>query len=226
MRQPRWLKQMQNFKLPILMGCWNKSMSSWQHGGRSKMRIKIRTLHKGLGLVSAFLVLASFVSACANDRNEDISYSVSIPMNVSPIGLSEHGMLSVIDEVLWFQDFESGNKVVLCNKPDCDHEPASHMNNPDPYCNAVLPLENKFRAVAIYDGFVYIFAEEKFNQSILFREKPDGSGREIVSRFDWSVSSFPFNQVYFKDSYAYFVGLKTDFNEQGTSDGEKYAIMR
>ncbi|HZK34474.1 MAG TPA: hypothetical protein VFD33_04110 [Bacillota bacterium] len=72
----------------------------------------------------------------------------------SQLGVNQEGFLYVEDHVLWFYDFASGQRVVLCNKPDCQHKPYSSYTNPDPTCNAVLQNRDSFDGFAMHNDYV------------------------------------------------------------------------
>lgn len=142
-------------------------------------------------------------------------------MNLS---MSEHGALKVIDRVLWYYDLETGNKTILCNKPNCNHQPFSYDFNPDPSCNAVLK-SGHFAAYAIYENDIYIFADEGINDTTVYKQRIDGTGREVLAKLNWGVNAA--NSVYFQDYHAYFTAEQLIVDEEGqaNSSDQKLAIV-
>ena len=142
----------------------------------------------------------------------------------SQLGVNQEGFLYVEDHVLWFYDFASGQRVVLCNKPDCQHKPYSSYTNPDPECNAVLQNRDSFDGFAMHNDYVYIFCRSSINKTTLYRQKPDGDGREILTEFDWEID--PFNDIIFRDNMAYLVGVQYILDELGFgSSGNQISIV-
>ena len=169
------------------------------------------------------LSLCFLLVSCSNQAEETDSQSIAMP--ITQLGISEEGILTVIDDVLWFHDFESGNKVVLCNQPNCTHQPYSWDKNPNPTCHAVLPNRDPFDAVGMYNDHVYIFSEDSLNHSIVYQENLDGSGRESIAEFDWKV--YEFDRVIFKDNQAFFIAIQEIYDEEGASSSQdrNYIVM-
>lgn len=69
---------------------------------------------------------------------------------------SESGILYEKDGILCFVDYATGEDVVLCTKPNCVHAPYSAINNPDPYCDAALPWDERIETM-IYGDQLYAF---------------------------------------------------------------------
>src|SRR5690625_3831340 len=157
------------------------------------------------------ICLCLFLVSCSNKSEQTDHYSIAMPND--QMGISEHGILTVIDDVLWFHDFESGNKIVLCNQPNCTHQPFSWDTNPEPTCNAVLPNGDLFDAVGMYNNHVYIFSGDSLNHTIVYKENLDGSGRENVAEFDWEV--YEFGQMIFKNNQAFFIASQSMLDEEG-----------
>src|SRR5690625_3525964 len=177
----------------------------------------------GKYLVFLIICLCLFLISCSNKSGQTDSHSIAMPLE--KLGISEHGILTVIDDVLWFHDFESGNKIVLCNKPNCTHQPFSWDKNPNPTCNAVLPNGDLFDAVGMYNDHVYIFSSGEFNHSIVYQENLDGTGRESIAEFDWQVDKF--DQMTFKDNQAFFIAVQEILDEEGQpiNHDRNYIVM-
>src|SRR5690625_1115488 len=78
-----------------------------------------------------------FLSSCMSNKKTFEHYSISNPMQL--IGVTEQGIVQVIDRLIWFYDFATGEKIIFCNLPNCQHEPFHYSSNPDPTCLAALP---------------------------------------------------------------------------------------
>ena len=168
-------------------------------------------------------LLFSVLTLVSCKRSHDSSYSVFKWSN--KLGVSSEGFLYEEEHVLCFYDFASGQSVVLCNRPDCQHQPYSWDTNPDPECNAVLPYRDTFTGLGMHNGYVYIFSQSSINKTTLYRQKPDGDGREILSEFNWGVD--PFNDIVFRNNIAYFIGVQLIYDEEGTgdSDNQKSVVL-
>lgn len=171
-----------------------------------------KTKYQVLIIVSLCLLLVS----CSNQSEATAAHSIA--MTGEQLGISEEGILTVIDDVLWFHDFESGNKIVLCNQPNCTHEPYSWDRNPNPTCHAVLPNGASFDAIGMYNDNVYIFSEDSLNQTVVYQENLDGSGRESIAEFDWKV--YEFDRVVFKDNQAFFIAIQEIYDDEGASSSQ------
>jgi|SRR5690625_1282638 len=167
------------------------------------------------------ICLCLFLVSCSNKSEQTDHYSIAMPND--QMGISEHGILTVIDDVLWFHDFESGNKIVLCNQPNCTHQPFSWDTNPEPTCNAVLPNGDLFDAVGMYNDHVYIFSGDALNHTIVYKENLDGSGRESIAEFDWQV--YEFDRMVFKDNQALFIASQYMLDDEGQPSQEQNLVV-
>ncbi|HLU23469.1 MAG TPA: hypothetical protein VKZ77_13475 [Bacillaceae bacterium] len=168
------------------------------------------------------LIVTLFLPSCSKEHDHSHAHSIAMPFDL--LGISEHGVLEVIDDVLWFHDFESGEKVVLCNKPDCPHEPYSRDTNPNPTCLAVLPMKNPFNAVGMYENHVYIFSSDRINHTIVYKENLDGDGREVLAEFDWEIYK-TYENVVFQDGHAYFIGNQFTIDDEGLPIDDKKKLV-
>lgn len=178
-------------------------------------------LKMGKYQVLLMICLCLFFASCSNQSEQTDNHSIA--MLRDKLGINEHGILTVIDDVLWFHDFESENKIVLCNKPNCTHEPYSWDTNPEPTCNAVLPRGDLFDAVGMYNNNVYIFSSDSLDHTLVYKENLDGSGREIIAEFDWKV--YEFDHMIFKDNQAFFIASQSVLDEEGQPLDQKRNLM-
>ena len=161
----------------------------------------------------SILILFSFTLVSCSPK---LDSSSSIYKYASEQGFSQEGYLYEKGDVLWFYDFESGQRVVLCNKPDCQHRPYSWDKNPDPECNAVLPVAGPFSGFAMHDGFVYMFYHYGLNETVVYRQNPEGDGQKLFAEFGWEIDFT--SDIVFKDQMAYFVGKQLYLDEEGFVD--------
>lgn len=165
--------------------------------------------------------LCFFLISCSNKPEKIATHSIAMPLE--QLGISEHGILTVLDHVLWFHDFESGNKIVLCNQPNCTHQPYSWDKNPNPTCHAVLPNRDSFDAVGMYNDHVYIFSGDALNHTIVYKENLDGSGRESIAEFDWEV--YKFDRMVFKNNQALFIASQYMLDDEGQPSQEQNLVV-
>lgn len=178
-------------------------------------------LRKSKYQVLLIVSLCLFLVSCSNQSEKTATHSIAMPLE--QLGISEHGILTVLDDVLWFHDFESGNKIVLCNQPNCTHQPYSWDKNPNPTCHAVLPNSYGFDAVGMYNNHVYIFSGDGLNRTIVYKENLDGTGRESIAEFDWEV--YEFGQMIFKDNQAFFIVSQFMLDDEGQPLQEQNLVV-
>ena len=81
---------------------------------------------------------------------------------------SEEGFLCNNNEILSYLDYKTGKSVVLCNKPNCSHQPYS-SGNPDPYCDAAIPFDTLYH-VLLYGRTLYAMTTDFFTTTIYQKE--------------------------------------------------------
>ena len=153
------------------------------------------------------LFILVFLTSCSNEF--DSSYSIYF----LGYGFKSGGFLYLQDDVLHFYDFISGRRTVLCNKPNCLHQPFSSITNPDPECNAVSPNGDMIVGFGMHNAYVYTFISSSINETTIYRQKPNGDGREFLTSFDWDLDLA--NNIIFKDNKAYFIGVTYILDEKG-----------
>lgn len=182
---------------------------------------------KKITMFMLILFLSSFVLiACTAKESTHEEHSISSV--IYDFSVNEQGVLVVIDEILWFYDFESGEKTIVCNVPNCPHEPFHHTTNPDPICLAALPEEGSFEAVNLYDNDIYIFANEGINETVVYQIDLEGNSRKKLATFDWNINVI--NDFETFDGVAYFSVMKTLMGEDPISGvvgstGYEFAAM-
>ena len=171
---------------------------------------KITGLLTTIAPIIVLFIFGFFLTSCSNEF--DSSYSIYFSWDMA---LSQEGFLYLQDDVLHFYDFISGRRTVLCNKPNCLHQPFSSITNPDPECNAVSPNGDMIVGFGMHNAYVYTFISSSINETTIYRQKPNGDGREFLTSFDWDLDLA--NNIIFKDNKAYFIGVTYILDEKGAS---------
>ena len=176
------------------------------------MRNRDNTNLSNLLSIATLITMLVLLVLTSGSCKREVAPSYSIYLSFFRVGLSQEGVLSYTDsQVLQFYDFTSGQKAVLCNKPNCQHLPYSWETNPDPECNAVLPYGAPIHGLGMHNGYTFIFSLSSVDKTTLYRQNLDGDGREILAEFDWHVDS----SIVFKDNMAYLVGSQHIVDEYG-----------
>lgn len=92
---------------------------------------------------------------------------------------SESGILYEKNGILWFVDYATGEDVVLCTKPNCVHAPYSAVNNPDPYCDAALPWDDRIETM-IYGDRLYAFVTNFDSTSVYEKGVSEGDWKKLA----------------------------------------------
>jgi len=122
----------------------------------------------------------------ANPRIEQVEMSFAGPMAFTNRGIIYFGNNNLIN----FTDINSGLNVVLCDKPNCEHLPAS-STNPDPTCNAVI--EGGASIITIYSDKIYFIGwvkNERISTHGLYVLDLNGSNRKCVAIIENALSIY------------------------------------
>jgi hypothetical protein len=65
----------------------------------------------------------------------------------------------------------------------------------------------------MHNAYVYTFISSSINETTIYRQKPNGDGREFLTSFDWDLDLA--NNIIFKDNKAYFIGVTYILDEKG-----------
>lgn len=132
-------------------------------------------------------------------------------------GINDDGVLIIDDDLVWFHDFETEEKVVVCNLPDCPHEPYDRRSNPDPICLATSPVGGRIETVGIYDGDIYMFVIGESDRTTIYQIDLEGSSRKELARFNTEISML--NNFEIRDGMAYFMTQKYTFDDEAKYAG-------
>lgn len=151
-------------------------------------------------------VLSFMLIACSTDTSRTSGHSLVRTGWNDPYGVNDQGLVSFNDGLNWFYDFETDEKLILCNLPDCPHEPFHHTRNPDPNCLATHPSDGIVEAVGIYDNDVFMFVNEGFNNSVTYIVDLESNSRKKLTTFDWTLATT--NTFLVENDTAYFVARR------------------
>lgn len=159
-------------------------------------------LNKNPHIFILLFVISFFGLIACSSQTSPSDYSLVVPDAGDPYSINEQGVLVVNGDIVWFHDFETGEKVIVCNQPDCSHEPYDRRMNPDPICLATKPAEGYISAVGIYDNDIYMFVVESNAETMVYQIDLINSSRKELATLDWEISTL--NNFKFNDGRAYF----------------------
>lgn len=124
-------------------------------------------------------------------------------------------------DLLYMQDIETNQSMILCSKPECDHSPYDEETNPNPECEAATrPGSNEFLSVGMDDNRVYAFESTKnANEMVLYSMKLGGGGWTKVAVFPFMINGEA--DSYYKDGYVYLDAYVRDKTKQGSDDWQE-----
>lgn len=140
-----------------------------------------------IGVIAVLLIAIGIGVFFVQRDNVKQEEEVSI-FNV--MGMSEAyskiGFLKIDDSgMLSFTDAKTNDKVYVCNKANCEHEPYDETSNPDPSCSAAL---NEIVGVAQWGDSIYLignqYVDGAVENKVLYREDLDGSNRKKLVEFE------------------------------------------
>lgn len=182
-------------------------------------------LKRNVILYTLFLVLSSSLLFACTSETTTSDYALIRPGIYELFGISEDGVLFVESGTVWFHDFEAEEKVIVCNLPDCDHEPFHHTTNPDPICLATNPVEGHIEAVGMYDDDIYMFVHQGSEESIIYQIDLERSNRKEIASFNWGINDI-MNEFVIEDGMAY-LPVKRFIVEEGSyrSSGSEFSFI-
>ncbi len=96
-------------------------------------------------------------------------------------GYTKNGVLFCVDDILRFADAKSGNCVVLCDKPNCQHSEVQDDIDKQT-CNAVVPM-NAFLPT-IYHNKLYFVYRDGVNKVRVYKADSNGGNRSVLAYLD------------------------------------------
>lgn len=155
-------------------------------------------------LLPLTLILTT-VLICACSNRDDITNNNALWY--LRLGVSKQGVITFIENVLWFYDFESRNKVVFSNQPDCIHQESVSEK-----CDAYIPKKYVPQAAILIDGKAYLFLKDAMNHTEIHLLDPQKGGRTKINELNWEVNFL--STILLKDSYLYFEVLDYILEEE------------
>ncbi len=96
-------------------------------------------------------------------------------------GYMKNGVLFCVDDILRFADAKSGNCVVLCDKPNCQHSKVQDDIDKQT-CNAVVPMNAWLPT--IYQNKLYFVYRDGVNQARVYKADTNGGNRSVLAHLD------------------------------------------
>ncbi|MBR6638175.1 MAG: hypothetical protein IKK96_04880 [Lachnospiraceae bacterium] len=148
-------------------------------------------------LLTCIIVMLVFsIASCKKEEPENTPYSCG-NINVN-YAITDNGLFSIKDELLHFKSEETGEDIIFCFDPACEHEPAS-AENPDPECPAALFLATRTK-IAYHNEYIYYFVDKEAFSFELYRMNINGSAREFIGEIPYG---FPNLEYVFYGDYLY-----------------------
>ncbi len=154
-----------------------------------------------------FLFILLFLTGCGKNTAGSDEETERFTFRSIVFGCySESGILYEKDGILCFVDYATGEDVVFCTNPNCVHAPYSAVNNPDPYCDAALPWEDR-NVTMIYGDRLYAFVTN-FDSTTVYEKGVSESEWKKLTEMPYSyyevVSWFACNDriYYVADQFA------------------------
>lgn len=116
----------------------------------------------------------------------------------------ERGIYVGEDQLLHYYDIHKQEEMVLCNKPDCQHEPYDDETNRDPTCEAALNESMANFCYPLLSGNdVYLVGSHNLSSSDLYRQSITGGNREKIGTFPYAIQQGA--QCYVRNHTAYIL---------------------
>lgn len=137
---------------------------------------------KMIGALALGVLLAALLTSCGNQRSVK-NNSYSYKELGSPYTVSDMGILYVADDdTIRFTDANSNENVYVCSRLNCRHGKGSDGEQCQAVSGMLLP------GLLMDSEHIYIIGtsvgESKTSCAVIYRENPDGSGREKIASVD------------------------------------------
>lgn len=192
--------------------------------------MRVNKTIKNKKLIILIILLIFTVSSCRRkdnvEKKEGIAKAlegVSYNEMYAGVAVSEYG-------IFWTGNFnthlrlimkDTGEDIICCYIPGCQHEPAS-ADNPDPTCRAAL-FSGTTTRVFYHDGYIYYLVSDGINAHNLYKMKIGGSGRQFIGSVPYSELSTPALACY--GNFAYYFVIDNIYDETtGKRSKETFVI--
>lgn len=125
-------------------------------------------------LIILIAVILTFLCGCnkkqSNNNDTAVTYEGS--------AYGENGMIIYEDGLLAYYDYKTGERSVVCSRPECSHQKYDSQTNPNPSCAAVPPKNTTFEAGVIVNNYLYMFVlPSEINKMDIYKSDLDGENR-------------------------------------------------
>ena len=132
-------------------------------------------------MIMLIIVIAITLSGCRKTGNSNNDTIITNGWN----SYSENGMIIYEDGLLAYYDYKTGERSVMCSRPDCTHQKYNSETNPDPSCAAVPPVQTIFQTSVIINGHLYMFVlPSGINIMDVYRSDLDGENRIKIGQIN------------------------------------------
>ncbi len=158
--------------------------------------------YRAIKIFIVVIVMTGLLSSCStNDDNENEDVTFQFPYR----SLTEYGLCHIENNIARFTDFETGNDVALCSKPNCQHIRTYYGAKST--CDGYLGINPEFLFMA-GDSIYWMASPEEAEDSlstlfdrILYRADKNGKNRKKV--YEFSNVQNVFNAAYCGDYFAF-----------------------
>ena len=127
---------------------------------------------------------------------------------------TDTGILQCLPGILCFTEFESGEQVPLCSRPNCMHDRAASREERD-RCYAIYPGD--IVTAFLWQQKVYVFSREGVNHIVVYQSDPDGGDRKKINETDFDIQGY---RPVTLNGVLYMPGGTAYFTEDGEAEEE------
>ncbi len=131
-----------------------------------------------IGLILCFLLTAG----CEKGNEE-----ADVVFTYTGSSFTDTGILQCLPGILCFTEFDSGEQVPLCSRPNCMHDHAASKEERD-RCYAIYPGD--IVTAFFWKQKIYVFSREGVNHIVVYQSNPDGTGRTKINETDFDINRY------------------------------------
>jgi hypothetical protein len=129
------------------------------------------------------IILITFTLSFLCGCNKEASSNSNTVVTCDGCTYSKNGVIIYEDGLLAYYDYRTGERSVICSRPECTHQKYNSQTNPDPSCAAVPPKQTIFEAAIIINDYLYMFVlPSEINKMDIYRSDLDGENRIKVGQ--------------------------------------------
>ena len=130
-------------------------------------------------LIILIAVILTFLCGCNKKESSNNNTIVTYDGRT----YSENGVIIYEEGLLAYYNYKTGERSVICSRPECTHQKYNSQTNPDPSCAAVPPKQTIFEAAVIINDYLYMFVlPSEINKMDIYRSDLDGENRIKVGQ--------------------------------------------